>query len=112
MEMNLKGHLLVLLTVLITISTSLILRFAADRYEYIDFFVIIIVISVMVINVIKFILWGLIHKRYQLNKSYPITVLFFPAIFLISYLLGETEPTLTKIIGIVIIVTGLIIYEN
>lgn len=104
-------HLLVFSTVILTIVSSLLLDYSAEKNEKLNNIVIGILLLVFLINMIKFGIWGWIHKNYDVSKSYPITSIFFPLIFIIAYLKEETGFSLCKILGLLLIILGLIIFE-
>lgn len=41
------------------------------------------------VNIGRFLIWGWMHKRIDLSKSYPLTAMFFPMIAVLSVLDGE-----------------------
>lgn len=81
-----------ILAVIAVISLSLlsagVLDFASNRklISLIGLFLLGIVIA---INVARFLLWGWIHKRIDLSKSYPMTAFFFPLVALMSAFKGD-----------------------
>ncbi len=107
-----KKFLLVLSTVLITISTSLILDYAAWQNQSIDTRVAALLAAVIVINFLKFSLWGWIHKHFDVSKTYPITAIFFPLILIVSIIKGEAEVTWLKLVGVLLITLGLILFHR
>ncbi|MBL4280042.1 hypothetical protein H8F10_19335 [Vibrio fluvialis] len=98
----------VIFTVLLTLMTSILLNIAADKVYYIAFSIIALVI---VINAVKFFLWGQLNKRYDLSKTYPLTTLFYPLIFLYSVIFDNGQVTVQKVVGISIIIVGVFIFE-
>ncbi|MBL4652455.1 MAG: hypothetical protein JKY53_06255 [Flavobacteriales bacterium] len=104
-------HLLVFSTVLITIFSSLLLDYTAHQNDKLSLFVLGVIALVFCINILKFGIWGWIHKKFDVTKSYPLTASFFPLIFLIAYFKGDTELSITKIAGVVLIVVGLFVFE-
>lgn len=101
-------NLLVFSTVLLTILSAYLLNYYA-KSNYSDNFLlfVFIVIVVLLINIIKFLLWGNIHKKYLLSDSYPITAIFFPLIYIIAIFNGETQMEIKKTFGIVLILFGI-----
>jgi len=99
---------LVLLTVLLSIASALILDYAAARGEIIAFTMGAIV-AAFSLNILKFFLWGAIHKRYDLSDSYPLVALFYPAIFSIALFQGEAEVTFFHLVGIILISSGVVV---
>ncbi len=44
---------------------------------------------VIAVNIGRFLLWGWMHRRIDLSKSYPLTAMFFPLVALLSVFDGE-----------------------
>lgn len=102
-------YFLVFVTVLITIMSSLMVDYASELKEEIDLIALVLLGLVLGVNGFKFILWGWIHKNYDVSQSYPLTAMFFPMVLLLSYWQGETALTSFKIMGTVLIVIGLLL---
>ena len=62
---------------------------------------------VIFINIGRFLLWGWMHKRFDLSKSYPLTAIFFPLVALLSIVNGEII-SVTQWIGILFITIGVV----
>ena len=100
-------NILIVITVLITIFSSLILDFGAGyKFQY-GSYILISILAALGLNITKFLIWGYIHKNYNLTKSYPLTAIFFPIIFFIVYMKDEAEFSFTKIIGVSVILVGI-----
>lgn len=102
----------VLITVAMSIVTAIMLEFATHVSDRMNAVVFMIIVAVLVINIAKFWLWGWIHKRYDLSKTYPIGALFFPLIYLIAWWQGETNLELGKLVGIALVVTGVVLLQR
>jgi len=102
----------VLFSVALTLLTSIILKFAAAELSLTSLFGIAIILLVFAINAIKFVTWGWLNRRYDLSKTYPLTALFFPLIFIYAVISGDSTLTLQKIFGLIIILLGLYIMES
>ncbi len=105
-------HLLVFSTVILTIGSSLVLDAAAEHRARLNLFIAGLIGLALLINILKFGLWGWIHRNYDISKSYPLTSIFFPLIFIISYWKGEVDITGFKLVGIALIVLGLWVFER
>ncbi len=105
-------HILVFSTVLITVSSSLLLDYTAALITKTNIIALMLIGTAYCLNILKFIVWGKIHKNFDVSQSYPLTSIFFPMIFLISYFKGETELSFCKIVGAAIIIIGLILFEK
>ena len=57
------------------------------------------------LNLLRFFLWRIIHQRYPLSHSYPLTALFFPCILALSYLRGDSV-SLPQVAGTLLITAG------
>lgn len=97
----------VLFTVLLTFLTSVILSEAASRVELFSFIGFVIISIVFFLNIVKFIAWGWLNRRYDLSKTYPLTATFFPIIFIYAVTIGEAELTMQKVVGLIVILLGL-----
>lgn len=102
---------LVILTVIITVATSLILDYAAHIGLNMNLEILFLLSIVIVINLLKFILWGWIHARFHLSSSYPLTAIFFPIIYLIAIFKNQSEFNLFKLSGVILILLGIFIIE-
>lgn len=63
------------------------------------------VFAAIVLNVLRFLIWGYAHKRFPLSETYPLTALFFPCILLLSYLRGNPV-VIFQLTGTVLITVG------
>lgn len=104
--------LAVFITVLLTFSTSVILKTVSSEYILFSYISLIAIFFVFSINALKFLIWGWLNKRYDLSKTYPLTALFFPIIFVYAIVIGDTAITLQKVIGLVVILFGLYVIEK
>lgn len=110
--MELKKISLVLLTVLITLTTAYTLNYGAKSYTTLNLFSIGIVLVVIGINFIKFKLWGVIYDKYQLNESYPLVAMFFPLLYMSAIYSGVSEFSISKTIGVCLIVLGILVMNK
>lgn len=108
---NLKKRLLPIFFVTIAISLNItcviILKQLAD-YKKIDIIILALGLCIIfILNIVRLIIWGIIHKRFELTTSFPLTSIFYPLILLISYLLGEVI-ALKEIVATCFIVSGVL----
>lgn len=103
---------LVLLTVILGVVTSLILNRAAGIAQGLNLYALIMIMVVLFVNSLRFVLWGFIYKKYDVSKSYPLTSMFFPLIFITSILIGESVFSWQKLIGVALITFGVLYYEH
>jgi len=104
-------YLMVFATVMITILTSLLLDHGSEKHALYSIGAVVIFGLAVFLNLMKFGLWAHIHSNYKLSRSYPITAVFFPSIYLIAIIQGETLFSLKKTIGVLIILCGLAIMD-
>jgi len=104
-------YLLVFSTVLITILSSVLLDYGAENFTTISVLGVVLFGMVLLVNCFKFVLWGWIHKSYDVSKSYPLTAMFFPLIMLVSFYQNETVISWPKMIGVLLIVSGIIMFS-
>jgi drug/metabolite transporter (DMT)-like permease len=100
---------IVLSTVIIQILTASILKYTADnRVSLSELTIIAIVAGIIVLNIVRFGLWGTAHRQFPLSKTYPLTALFFPCVLVLSLLYGE-QVTTNHLIGTATITAGVYI---
>ena len=105
-------YILVFLTVIVSILSSLILDFASEHYKTFSFILLVMFGIAFALNVLKFVIWGWIHKNFDVTKSYPLTAIFFPIIFIVAVIKREADLSISKTIGVVIILIGLFVFER
>lgn len=101
-----------LLTVLLTLATSIFLDQASEVTSLLSYTGVLVVFFVFILNAIKFFIWGWLNKRFDLSRTYPLTSLFFPLIFLYALLSEEAVFDLQKLLGLVIILGGVYVMES
>jgi len=62
---------------------------------------------VTLLNGLRFLIWGVAHKRYPLSLSYPLSSMFFPLMLGVAYLYGEPIKT-NQVAGTVLITVGVL----
>ena len=102
-------NVLVILTVLIQVFASLILDLTAKGEGKYSLISLAIIFGVFALHGIRFIFWGYIHTKYDLSQSYPLISVFFPIIFIIALIKGDTELSVFKVLGVLFIIFGIII---
>ena len=108
---KLTKQFMVFSTVIITLMTSLILDFTANKLSTINSYVIGVILIVLFLNVLKFSIWNIIHKNFEISKSYPLTSIFFPLIFVIAFFQGNVEISITKVLGVFFIIIGIFTFD-
>jgi drug/metabolite transporter (DMT)-like permease len=106
-------YLLVFVTVAMTIASALLLDYAADSHQSVNFLVLFILGSAVAVNVVKFVFWGWVLKRYDLSASYPLTSVFFPLIFLTAWWREEHfQAGWPQWMGMALILAGIFVFEK
>ena len=103
---------LVFFTVLLEVLSALIVDHASSLGETLTLMAGVLIGLAFLVNALKFVGWGVIHKRFDLSKSYPITAVFFPLIYGVALFKGEAEIEFAKIIGIIFIIIGVILIQK
>ena len=67
----------------------------------------VVYVVVLGFNGVRFVVWGIIHKRYPIGVAYASTALLFPAIVTMSYLYGEPV-TVKHLIGVALVMIGVV----
>lgn len=62
---------------------------------------------VLLLNVVRFVVWGVIHQRYPLGIAYASSALLFPCIVVLSAYYGEPV-TWRNMVGVVLVMVGVI----
>ncbi len=99
------AFLLVILTVVINLMVAVSLDVLASKEGIHLIFIVLTLSIVLGLNGIRFLLWGIVHALLPLNKSYPLSAIFFPLIVVVSYLRGE-ETTILEFFGSLLIALG------
>lgn len=96
---------LVLSTVIASVCAALALR-SISRYGDIAVFGVALAVGIaFCANLYRVFVWAIIHKRFAITYSYPLTALFFPIIAVISHVYDEPV-SLVSWIGVGVIVVG------
>lgn len=65
------------------------------------------IVGAIVLSGLRFVVWGIAHKRYPLSTTYPLSSLFFPSILGVSWAFHE-QVGLPQVAGTVLIVAGVV----
>lgn len=107
-----KGRLIAIMLVGLVVGLNLlsavVLKEAANHRGASVVLVTALISLVVLINVLRVLFWGAIHKRYRLSDSYPLTSVFFPMILLLGWWYGEAVG-LGQIIGTLLITAGVLL---
>ncbi len=92
--------------VALNIICAVLLKTAADRQTSLLMLAGIIGL-VAALNGLRFLVWGVAHKKYPLSLSYPLSSMFFPLMLGVSYLYGEPVQA-NQVIGTGLITAGVL----
>ncbi len=81
--------LIVLIAVVIQVIAAVSLKELADRPELPLVLVTAGIGAVALLNGVRFLVWGYVHKRYPLSHSYPLNSMFFPLMLAVAWAYGE-----------------------
>jgi len=62
---------------------------------------------VLALSFARFIIWNGIYRRYPISLAYPLSAIFFPAVVVVAWAMGETVGVL-QIVGAAIVMAGVI----
>jgi len=111
MTEKIRVIVLVYLTVGLNAFSAVILKEAADMEHFSIFLVVVLVMAVILVNLFRVYVWGVIHKSYRLTDSYPLTSLFFPLILLLGVYYGDGV-RMPELIGAAMITVGVFILSG
>ncbi|MFC7301544.1 hypothetical protein [Cognatiluteimonas weifangensis] len=96
---------LIALNVALQLSSALLLKISPAFERETTFTVLAILLAVLALNVLRFLSWGALHRRYPLSLAYPASALFFPGILAMAWLFDEPVGPL-QLAGTMIILAG------
>jgi len=96
----------------LTLATAFSLSYAAKNFKMLSLQFAVILCLVIILNISKFIIWGKLNKRFDLSKTYPLTAIFFPLIFIISIITGDSAISMQKTVGLVLIFFGVYFFDK
>ncbi|MDH5527345.1 MAG: hypothetical protein OEY97_08580 [Nitrospirota bacterium] len=99
--------LVVLATVALQIGAALVLKGLADRPQAPMLLLAGGMALVVAFNGLRFVMWGVAHRRYPLSLTYPMSAVFFPLMLLISHQFGEPVAA-RQVAGTVLITCGVL----
>ena len=80
---------LTLVNVGMQLGSALLLKLAPDLDSGRFLWIGALLGAVLVLNVARFLMWGVIHRRFPLSVAYPASALFFPGILGMAWWFGE-----------------------
>lgn len=103
---------LVLASVFITLATAALLNYAAKTPWSGITAPVFLICLVILINLVKLKTWGFLYQRFQLCETYPLVSLFFPLLYLLAIINGETQPEMQKTVGATAITFGVFLLSR
>jgi len=110
MNSNSRISLVAVAAVFLVVCLNLLGAWILERATEFDTFSILTLLLVglvISVNIGRFVLWGWMHRRIDLSKSYPLTAMFFPLVALLSMFNGEKIAPI-QWAGILLITSGVI----
>lgn len=85
---------------------AILLKALADQAQSaISFWIILGVGGVILLNVLRFVVWGYAHHRFPLSTTFPLSSLFFPSMLLVAFAYGDPIEV-RQVIGAMLITVG------
>ena len=103
--------ILVFIIIGITIANLFSLKYATTLGNDMQWLVYAIFLGVLLTNILKFIVWGAIHKRFNLNISYSLLSLYFPIIYAVTVIGSDMTLSISKVVAICFICTGCLLIQ-
>lgn len=67
-----------------------------------------ILAAVLLLNVVLFVSWGVLHRRFPISVTYPASAVFLPALLAMAWWLGE-DINQQQLIGAAAVLAGVIL---
>lgn len=97
---------MVAITVMLGIVSAVLLKEASSQAHLSWLAICLFFVAVMVVNGLRFVLWGWVHKRHPISLSYPLGSIFFPMILFVGHYFYGEPVTAQKLLASVIIMIG------
>ena len=78
---------------------------ALQAQASISFWVAVGVVGVIILNLLRFVVWGYAHRRFPLSTSFPLSSLFFPLMLVVAVLFDDPVEA-RQVAGVVLITMG------
>lgn len=99
---------LIALNVCMQLASALLLKLAPvltwDNVIHVG----LILAAVLLLNVVLFVSWGILHKRFPISVTYPASAVFLPALLAMAWWLGE-DINAQQLIGAAAVMTGVML---
>lgn len=99
--------LVVTLAVALQIGAALVLKSLADLGRAPGVLLLLGIAGVALLNGLRFLVWGVAHRRWPLSHSYPLASTFFPLMLAVAWAYGDPiRPT--QVAGTALITAGVL----
>lgn len=97
--------MLVLANVCIQLMAALLLKIAPEFSIANAVWIGLVLGGVFALSVVRFWLWGNLHRHFPLSIAYPASALFFPGILAMAWYFGEPVGS-KQVVGVVLVLIG------
>ena len=87
------------------LGSALLLKLAPDLHRDNLLSVGLILAAVLLLNLVLFVTWGALHRRFPIGIAYPASAAFLPALLAMAWWLGE-EISPQQLVGAAIVLFG------
>lgn len=91
----------------LNVLSAVVLKLTADQGSAAKEIVVLVLAFVIAVNLCRIVVWGVVHKRFPLSLSYPLSASFFPCVLVVSWCFDETIGLL-QIAGAALITAGVV----
>lgn len=81
--------LIVLFAVLLNVLSGIVLKSLTLRQSWATVYFILSLGAVLAINGLRFAVWAVAHRNYNLSLTYPLSSIFFPLMLVVAYAYHE-----------------------
>src|SRR5688500_2608123 len=81
------------------LASALMLKEAADRDNLSLAAMAFVLAMVVLVNGLRFLLWGSVYRKHAVSITYPLGATIFPLILVVSYLLYDEPITAPKVVA-------------
>ena len=87
------------------LGSALLLKLAPDLHRDNLLSVGLILAAVLLLNLVLFVTWGALHRRFPIGIAYPASAAFLPALLAMAWWLGE-DISPQQLVGAAIVLFG------
>jgi drug/metabolite transporter (DMT)-like permease len=67
-----------------------------------------LLLAVLALGFVRFFIWSGIYKRYPISLAYPLSAIFFPAVVLLAWTMGEAVGAM-QLLGAALVMAGVVL---